>query len=239
MRQVVEIATQMLQARRTWLKVREDQLSASSSGSSASASSSGSSSGAPAPPPVVAERYSEGVMDALAWVLHVDLAHMQAPKLASVAEPPEHVLVTAVPAYNGYLVEMPANPEPGWQTEYFAYFISERQLLELARALVNLLPGTVSRSSPGASTAEADVPEPNVDAEAELTEDERAAVNDRERERERKRDPVLLFRQHTHPPRIIRQRPAAADADKGALPGWGTQAWSDGTADGGTSDAGA
>lgn len=166
MRQVVEIATHMLQARVAWLRARDDRERGGG-------------------PRLVAERYTEGVMDALAWVLHVDIDYMEVPKLASVVEPPTAVTITAVPAYGGYLVELPTNTDPGWRTEYFAYFISERQLTEMARAMVDLMPAL--RGAPAAERE----PETAGTSRAAAVE----AVCAAEAEAEAGMRPILLLRQ--------------------------------------------
>lgn len=78
-----------------------------------------------------------GAMQALAWVLEVDLQLMNAPKVRHLAAPPETVQLRPVPVAGRttWLLEVPAEREPYWHTEYWAAFLSDRQVRDLRAAL--------------------------------------------------------------------------------------------------------
>ena len=78
----------------------------------------------------VGRDYLTGVMEALAWVLEVDLHQMNAPKVAGQLEPPAEVQMSWIDAYGCYFVEFPPD-EMQYQQEYRAEFLSSRQALQL------------------------------------------------------------------------------------------------------------
>ncbi len=76
-----------------------------------------------------------GRMEALAFVLDVDLALMDAPKPPSPLGPLTRVALHPVPAFGGFVVEFPAECELGWRTEEWGAFVSNRQMRGLADAM--------------------------------------------------------------------------------------------------------
>ncbi|WIG60518.1 MAG: hypothetical protein OJF49_003266 [Ktedonobacterales bacterium] len=119
MRGTVEIARRFLETRREWLS-RSDEGRAHS--------------------------YLDGMMAGLAWVLEVDLALMNAPKVLPEGivglDVPERVRVSQVEAegpWRSWLVEVPPNTETGWRTEFCAFVLAHEQVVELADACCGAL----------------------------------------------------------------------------------------------------
>lgn len=98
----------------------------------------------------------EGAVDALAWALGVDLALMNAPVIGEGVVPPKHVRIRELRALGCFLVEVPGDPRPDYQTQFCAYFLSEPQMVELLGAALQVL---VPGATPSAGTERLGWPE--------------------------------------------------------------------------------
>jgi hypothetical protein len=83
----------------------------------------------------------ESELRALAWVLGVDVAQFHDPGAVPALEPSDSVTLTEVNlgGLRFWLMEVPANLEPGQRTEYWAAFLSDRHLHELGEAIMRAL----------------------------------------------------------------------------------------------------
>lgn len=116
MKTIVEVAGRFFEVRKEWVRLRDSNESRTWQGHRRM-------------------HELEQQMTALGWVLDVDLALMNAPKPPSPLGESLRVEVHELPAYGGYLIEIPRNGDAGWKTEDCGFFVSERQARELRSEL--------------------------------------------------------------------------------------------------------